>query len=167
MPPERPTILEVTGLSLTFSRDAASPNVLDGVSFSVREGETLCIVGESGSGKSVTSLALMGLLPSPPARVVSGTAMFEGRDLLDLSERALADIRGNRMSMIFQEPMTSLNPVFKIGIRLPKASGAIAAKAAMRRAHRCSTCCGSLAFPLPSRASMPIRTSFRAACGNA
>jgi peptide/nickel transport system ATP-binding protein len=59
MPPERPTILEVTGLSLTFSRDAASPNVLDGVSFSVREGETLCIVGESGSGKSVTSLALM------------------------------------------------------------------------------------------------------------
>jgi peptide/nickel transport system ATP-binding protein len=115
MPPERPTILEVTGLSLTFSRDVASPNLLDGVSFCVREGETLCIVGESGSGKSVTSLALMGLLPSPPARVVSGTAMFEGRDLLGLSERALADIRGNRMSMIFQEPMTSLNPVFTIG----------------------------------------------------
>jgi peptide/nickel transport system ATP-binding protein len=112
---ERPFILEVTGLTLTFSREAATPNLLDGVSFSVREGETLCIVGESGSGKSVTSLALMGLLPSPPARIVAGTAMFEGQDLLKLPERALADIRGNRMSMIFQEPMTSLNPVYTVG----------------------------------------------------
>lgn len=112
---ERPPVLEVSGLSLTFSRDAAAPNLLDGVSFSVREGETLCIVGESGSGKSVTSLALMGLLPSPPARRVAGTAMFEGRDLFSLPERVLADIRGNRMSMVFQEPMTSLNPVFTVG----------------------------------------------------
>jgi peptide/nickel transport system ATP-binding protein len=112
---ERPAVLEVAGLSLKFSRDAAVPNLVDGVSFSVREGETLCIVGESGCGKSVTSLALMGLLPSPPANLVAGTAMFDGRDLLTLSERALADIRGNRMSMIFQEPMTSLNPAFTIG----------------------------------------------------
>jgi peptide/nickel transport system ATP-binding protein len=112
---ESPPVLEVAGLSLKFSRDDAAPNLVDGVSFSVRASETLCIVGESGCGKSVTSLALMGLLPSPPARLVAGTAMFEGRDLFTLSERALADIRGNRMSMVFQEPMTSLNPAFTVG----------------------------------------------------
>jgi peptide/nickel transport system ATP-binding protein len=134
MSADRPTILEVNGLSLTFSRDAASPNLLDGVSFSVREGETLCIVGESGSGKSVTSLALMGLLPSPPARVVAGTAMFGGHDLLQLPERALADIRGNHMSMIFQEPMTSLNPAFTVGHQI--AEGIRRHRGVSRRASR-------------------------------
>ena len=79
------------------------------------KGKTLCIVGESGCGKSVTSLALMGLLPTPPARIVAGTALFDGRDLLTLSERERADLRGDRMAMIFQEPMTSLNPAFTIG----------------------------------------------------
>jgi peptide/nickel transport system ATP-binding protein len=130
----RPTILEVTDLALTFSRDAASPNLLDGVSFSVREGETLCLVGESGSGKSVTSLALMGLLPSPPARIVAGRAMLEGRDLLQLPERALADIRGNRMSMIFQEPMTSLNPAYAVGHQI--AEGIVRHRGESRSAAR-------------------------------
>src|SRR5690606_28052924 len=83
--------------------------------FAVAPGKTLCIVGESGCGKSVTSLALMGLLPSPPARVVSGTARFDGRDLFAMPERARADLRGNEIAMIFQEPMTSLNPAFTIG----------------------------------------------------
>jgi peptide/nickel transport system ATP-binding protein len=108
-------VLEVSGFSLKFSRAAQMPNLVDNVSFSVGAGETLCIVGESGCGKSVTSLALMGLLPSPPANLVAGTAMFDGKDLFKQSERELADVRGNRMSMIFQEPMTSLNPVFTIG----------------------------------------------------
>jgi len=111
----RRPVLEVTGLSLKFSRDAEAPNLVDGVTFSVNEGETLCVVGESGCGKSVTSLALMGLLPTPPANIVSGSIRFDGLDLLRLSERAFADIRGNRISMIFQEPMTSLNPVFTVG----------------------------------------------------
>ncbi len=111
----RRPILEVAGLALKFSRDAAAPNLVDGVSFSIGEGETLCIVGESGCGKSVTSLALMGLLPTPPANLVAGTVTFDGVDLLGLSEREFADVRGNRMSMIFQEPMTSLNPAFTIG----------------------------------------------------
>jgi peptide/nickel transport system ATP-binding protein len=112
---ERRPVLEVSGFSLKFSRAPHVPNLVDNVSFSVGAGETLCIVGESGCGKSVTSLALMGLLPSPPANVVAGTAIFDGRDLFRQTERELADIRGNRMSMIFQEPMTSLNPAFTIG----------------------------------------------------
>jgi peptide/nickel transport system ATP-binding protein len=111
----RRPVLEVSGLTLKFSRSAQVPNLVDNVSFSVHAGETLCIVGESGCGKSVTSLALMGLLPSPPANIVAGRAMFDGHDLLAQSERELADVRGNRMSMIFQEPMTSLNPAFTIG----------------------------------------------------
>jgi peptide/nickel transport system ATP-binding protein len=112
---ERRPVLEVSGFSLKFSRSPAMPNLVDNVSFAVGSGETLCIVGESGCGKSVTSLALMGLLASPPAQRVSGTAHFDGDDLFTLTERELADIRGNRLSMIFQEPMTSLNPAFTVG----------------------------------------------------
>ena len=111
----RRPVLSVERFSLKFSRDARAPNLVDDVSFEVREGETLCIVGESGCGKSVTALSLPGLLPSPPALRVSGAARFDGRDLFTLTERDLADLRGNRLSMIFQEPMTSLNPAYTVG----------------------------------------------------
>ncbi len=116
MPNEDPvtaSVLEVRDLSLRFK--GAPANIVDGISFAVRPGETLCIVGESGCGKSVTALSLMGLLPRGVARVMSGTATFAGRDLLTLPQRALADLRGDRISMIFQEPMTSLNPAYRIG----------------------------------------------------
>ncbi|TKT69690.1 ABC transporter ATP-binding protein [Aquamicrobium sp. LC103] len=106
--------LAVENFSLTFSANAPA-NLIEGVSFSVERGKTLCLVGESGCGKSVTSLALMGLLPSPPARILSGTATFGGHDLFAMPERARADLRGNEIAMIFQEPMTSLNPAFTIG----------------------------------------------------
>jgi peptide/nickel transport system ATP-binding protein len=109
------SLLSVQGLSIRFDGAPKGVNVIDDVSFSVSKGRTLCIVGESGCGKSVTSLALMGLLPTPPARIIAGSAMFEGKDLLTLSERERADLRGDRMAMIFQEPMTSLNPAFTIG----------------------------------------------------
>jgi oligopeptide/dipeptide ABC transporter ATP-binding protein len=108
-------LLDVQGLSVRFDGAPKDVNVVDDVSFSVGKGKTLCIVGESGCGKSVTALALMGLLPTPPARIVAGSAMFEGRDLLSLEDRDRANLRGNRMTMIFQEPMTSLNPAFTIG----------------------------------------------------
>ena len=88
---------------------------VDGVSFQVAPGETLAIVGESGCGKSVTALSVLRLIPSPPGRIVSGTIRFAGRDLRTLSEAAMRDVRGNEISMIFQEPMTSLNPVLTIG----------------------------------------------------
>ncbi|MGV3651339.1 MAG: ABC transporter ATP-binding protein [Devosia sp.] len=107
-------LLAVTDFSLSFAR-GEGPSLIDGISFAVKPGETLCLVGESGCGKSVTSLALMGLLPTPPARITGGQALFEGEDLFALSDRRLADLRGNRLSMIFQEPMTSLNPSLTVG----------------------------------------------------
>ena len=111
---ERP-LLTVENLSVRFDGAPKDINVVDNVSFSVSKGKTLCIVGESGCGKSVSALALMGLLPTPPARIVGGRALFEGKDLLTLPDRERADMRGNQTAMIFQEPMTSLNPVFTVG----------------------------------------------------
>jgi peptide/nickel transport system ATP-binding protein len=109
------SILEVKDLRTYFyTRDGVVRSV-DGVSFSISEGETLAIVGESGCGKSVTSLSLLRLIPSPPGKIVSGSILFHGKDLLSLSEEEMRDIRGDKISMIFQEPMTSLNPVLTIG----------------------------------------------------
>jgi peptide/nickel transport system ATP-binding protein len=112
-------ILAVEGLSIRFG--GAGANVVDDVSFAVGRGETLCLVGESGCGKSVTALALMGLLPSPPAEIVSGRAVFEGDDLLGLSRAEMSEIRGDRIAMVFQEPMTALNPAFRIGDQIAEA----------------------------------------------
>jgi len=110
---DKQPLLEVTDLAVRFK--GATANTVDGISFSVARGETLCIVGESGCGKSVSALALMGLLPMPPAEITGGKAMFDGQDLFQLQGQARADLRGDRMAMIFQEPMTSLNPAYRIG----------------------------------------------------
>jgi oligopeptide/dipeptide ABC transporter ATP-binding protein len=118
--PERETaVLSVENLSIRFKGTGA--NVVDDVSFSVAPGETLCLVGESGCGKSVTALSLMGLLPTPPAEIVSGTAEFEGKDLLSLPRSEISEIRGDRIAMVFQEPMTSLNPVYTVGEQIAEA----------------------------------------------
>ena len=109
------TVLEVKNLHTVFFTNSGLFRAVDDVSFTVRRGETLAIVGESGCGKSVTALSLMRLVPDPPGRVVGGSVMLEGTDLLELDEAEMRDIRGNRISMIFQEPMTSLNPVMRIG----------------------------------------------------
>jgi peptide/nickel transport system ATP-binding protein len=114
-PAERTSILSVDGLTISVrGRDHATTLVED-VSFSLEAGRTLCLVGESGCGKSITSLAVMGLLASPPLEISAGEIRFEGRDLRALPARERADLRGDRMTMIFQEPMTSLNPAFTIG----------------------------------------------------
>jgi len=110
----------VTGLSTSFFSDGRETRVVDDVSFAVNRGRLIGIVGESGSGKTMTALSLMRLLP-PGARIVSGSITFEGRDLLTLSEAEMRRIRGARMAMIFQEPMTSLNPVFTIGNQVGEA----------------------------------------------
>ena len=107
-------LLEVQGLTTSFSADYGETVSVDHISFYVDEGETVCIVGESGCGKSVTSLSIMGLLGRGGA-VTDGSVLFDGKNLLSLSEKELDEIRGNRMSMIFQDPLTSLNPVFTIG----------------------------------------------------
>ncbi|MCH2393920.1 MULTISPECIES: ABC transporter ATP-binding protein [Oceanibaculum] len=108
-------LLDVRGLVTEFHSSEGVFKAVDGVSFAVARGETLGIVGESGCGKSVTSLSVMGLIPRPPGKIPAGEIVFEGRDLLTLSSREMRDVRGNDISMIFQEPMTSLNPVYTVG----------------------------------------------------
>src|ERR1700749_4803046 len=109
------TILDITDLRTWFFTRDGVVRAVDGVSFRVIPGETLAIVGESGCGKSVTALSILRLIPSPPGRIVSGAIRFAGRDLLRVSEAEMRQVRGNEISMIFQEPMTSLNPVLTIG----------------------------------------------------
>ncbi|TMJ61863.1 MAG: ABC transporter ATP-binding protein, partial [Alphaproteobacteria bacterium] len=108
-------ILDISDLRTWFFTRDGVVRAVDGVSFHVLPGETLAIVGESGCGKSVTALSILRLIPSPPGRIVSGKIRFAGRDLLGLSEAEMRQVRGNEVSMIFQEPMTSLNPVLTIG----------------------------------------------------
>ncbi|MDD1501165.1 MULTISPECIES: ABC transporter ATP-binding protein [Lysinibacillus] len=109
------TILEVKDLKINFKTYAGLVHAVRGVNFDLKEGETLAIVGESGSGKSVTSNALMKLIPQPPGIYESGQILFNGRDLVPLSDKEMSKIRGNEIAMIFQDPMTSLNPTMKVG----------------------------------------------------
>ena len=109
------TLLDVQGLTTAFMTGRGEITAIEEVSFSLKEGEILGIVGESGSGKSVTALTIMGLLPTPPARIAAGKVLFQGQELTQLSSREMQRIRGPGIAMIFQEPMTSLNPVFSIG----------------------------------------------------
>jgi oligopeptide transport system ATP-binding protein len=115
---DKKIILDVKNLQTHFLTDAGVVKAVDGVSFNVREGETIGIVGESGSGKSVTNLSIMKLIPSPPGKIVGGEVLFEGQNILDLSEKELRAIRGDKISMIFQDPMTSLNPFLRISTQM-------------------------------------------------
>jgi peptide/nickel transport system ATP-binding protein len=116
-----PVLLEVDDLTTYFYTRDGVVRAVDGLSFSVRRGEVVAIVGESGCGKSVTSLSIMRLIASPPGRTIRGRVLFEGRDLLELPEAEMRKIRGDAISMIFQEPMTSLNPVLTIGHQIGEA----------------------------------------------
>jgi len=115
MAPQSVPLLEVDGLQVQFQTRAGIAHVLDGIGFSLMAGETLGIVGESGCGKSITALSIMGLVPQPPGRIVGGAIRLKGEDLLQAADVRMRQVRGNDISMIFQEPMTSLNPVFTIG----------------------------------------------------
>ena len=108
-------LLEVTGLRIHFLTDQGDIPAVDEIDLEIEKGEILGIVGESGCGKSVTSLSIMKLVPSPPGKIVEGAIMFKGENLISASERRMREIRGNEIAMIFQEPMTSLNPVYTIG----------------------------------------------------
>ena len=111
-------LVEVKELKTYFNIEGTWAKAVDGVSFNIYKGETLGIVGESGSGKSVTALSLMKLIPDPPGRIMGGEILFNGKDIVQLSYEEMYDIRGKEIAMIFQEPMTSLNPVFKIGMQI-------------------------------------------------
>jgi len=114
-------LLRVEDLTVKFFTSDGIVHAVDKVSFSIEEEEVLGLVGESGCGKSVTSLAVMRLLPVPPAKITSGKIFFDGKDLLQLSDAEMRKIRGNAISMIFQEPMTSLNPVITVGKQIAEA----------------------------------------------
>ncbi len=114
-------LLEVNNLKTYFDTDDGTVKAVDGVSFHIDRGETLAVVGESGSGKSVTSLSIMRLIAQPPGRIAEGEILFEGEDLVKKSEAQMRKIRGNDISMIFQEPMTSLNPVYTVGDQIAEA----------------------------------------------
>jgi oligopeptide/dipeptide ABC transporter ATP-binding protein len=114
-------LLDVSDLRVSFSTPDGVVQAVRGLSFSVDTGKTLGIVGESGSGKSVSTLALLGLIPQPPGRIVSGTATFQGQNLLKMKPKQLRRFRGEEVAMVFQDPMTSLNPVLKIGFQLGEA----------------------------------------------
>ncbi len=111
-------LLEIRGLRTYFDTESGVAKAVDGVDLEIRQGEVLGLVGESGSGKSVTALSVLRLIPTPPGRIVAGEILFRGKDLLKLSWEEIRAIRGSDISMVFQEPMTSLNPVFKIGMQL-------------------------------------------------
>jgi peptide/nickel transport system ATP-binding protein len=121
MAKESDLVLEVKNLKTVFFTNSGLFKAVDDVSFTVKRGETLAIVGESGCGKSVTALSLMRLVPDPPGRIVGGSILLEGAELLALDEAQMRAVRGNRISMIFQEPMTSLNPVMRIGDQIVEA----------------------------------------------
>ncbi len=119
MVPDR--LLEIRDLVVEFRTERGLVRAVDGISFDIPRAETLGVVGESGCGKSVTALSIMRLIPDPPGRILGGPIVYEGKNLLDLAEREMRDIRGNAISMIFQEPMTSLNPVFTAGDQVAEA----------------------------------------------
>jgi len=114
-------ILSVRDLVVEFDTDDGVVHAVDGITYDISPGEVLGVVGESGSGKSVSTLTMLGLIPQPPGRIVRGEALFNGRDLLKMGKRDLRRVRGNEMAMIFQDPMTSLNPVLTIGFQLGEA----------------------------------------------
>ena len=111
-------LIEIENLKTYFYTEAGTAKAVDGVNFDIYEGEVLGIVGESGSGKSVTSLSINRLIPNPPGDIVDGRVLFKGINLLELSYDEMKEYRGKEIAMIFQEPMTSLNPVFKINMQM-------------------------------------------------
>ncbi|MCX7702619.1 MAG: ABC transporter ATP-binding protein [Planctomycetota bacterium] len=115
-------LLCVSDLATYFETEGKTVCAVDGVSFEIKRGETLGLVGESGCGKSVTALSIIRLIPTPPGKIVRGSVLFDGEDLLKLKESAMRRIRGNKISIIFQEPMTSLNPVFRVGHQIAEAA---------------------------------------------
>jgi len=137
MTTNKDTLLAIQGLQVYFRGNRRIARAVDGVSLEVGQAETVCLVGESGCGKTVSALTILGLIPRPPGEIVGGRVLFKGRDLLNMSEDEMQQIRGNRIAMVFQEPMTSLNPVFTIGDQIAEAIAAHENVSPVETRNRC------------------------------
>ncbi len=144
-------LLQVENLQVEFKTRRGTALVLNGVDFEIRRGETLCVVGESGCGKSMTALALLRLIPQPPGRIRAGRVMFQGEDLVQASEARMREVRGNRISMIFQEPMTSLNPVYTVGDQIGESLRLHAGLDAKQARERSIEMLRQVGIPAPER----------------
>ncbi|MEZ5738863.1 MAG: ABC transporter ATP-binding protein [Burkholderiaceae bacterium] len=149
-PAAEPPLLDVRDLCVEFQTRRGTAHVLESVSFQLRRGETLGIVGESGCGKSITAMSIMRLIPVPPGRISAGQVLFDGADLLQLDDARMREIRGNRISMIFQEPMTSLNPVFTVGDQIAEAVQLHQRTDARAARERAIEMLGSVGIPSPA-----------------
>ena len=145
-------LLKVENLKTYFYTEEGVVPAVDGLDFELMPDETLAIVGESGCGKSVTSISILQIVATPPGKIIDGRIMFRGENLLEKSEKEMRKIRGNHISMIFQEPLTSLNPVFTIGYQITD----------ILRLHQGLRCLRRSRFLLPSRYSMSILISSQA-----
>ena len=159
-------LLEVRNLRVEFPTRRGNLVALDDVSFDIAPGEILGVVGESGAGKSLTGAAIIGLL-DPPGRVASGEIRFDGRRIDNLPYDEMRKVRGRHIGAIFQDPLTSLNPLYTIGRQLTETIQAICRSATRRRASVRSGCCRRPASLRPRRASINTRISFPAACASA
>ncbi len=144
-------LLDVRDLQTSFSSGGRQLKAVDGVSFSLDAGETVALVGESGCGKSVTALSILGLVPNPPGRITGGQILFEGTDLVRLAPEEMRELRGNRIGMIFQEPMTSLNPVFTVGNQITEAIRAHRNVSGKQAADRATELLELVGLPEPRR----------------
>ena len=136
------TLLEIKNLHTSFVTSDGEFPAVDGLNLTIEAGKTLGLVGESGCGKSVTALSVMRLIPNPPGRVAEGEVLYRGQDLLKLADEEMRQIRGNEISMVFQEPMTSLNPVFTVGDQIMEAIRLHQKVTRGRPRTRRSRCCG-------------------------
>ena len=160
-------LLDIKDLVVDFHVGGTVHHAVQGISLSLYRGRTLGVVGESGCGKSVTSLSIMRLVPQPPGRYADGAIRFDGTDILSLDEAGMRALRGGRIGMIFQEPMTSLNPVYTCGAQIEESLSVIPACRAGRRANAPSRCWTLSVCRRRGRGSTIIRTSCPAGSGNA
>ncbi|MBW1799471.1 MAG: ABC transporter ATP-binding protein [Deltaproteobacteria bacterium] len=142
-------LLSVQDLKVVFKGDKAVARALDGVSYDIKEGETVCLVGESGCGKTVSVLSIMGLIPQPPGEIQDGRVFYRGQNLLELGEEEMRRIRGNQIAMVFQEPMTSLNPVFTIADQIQEAMLIHEHLSEQERHERCVQLLRDVGIPSP------------------
>ena len=158
-------LLEVKGLKVEFTTEDGTVHAVDGVDFELDRGKVLGIVGESGSGKSVTAMTILGLTRDRNTHF-EGEVEYKGQNLLEMSESRLRDVRGNEIAMIFQDPMTSLNPVYTSATRSSRRSSPTKGRRRRMPGGAPSSCCGRSGSRTPSSARATIRTSSRAACAS-